>query len=324
MISEYEKEIRIDQHQSSRKGAKLKLKSDKDSLTDNSVQSASQPQHVDAALKELYASLGEAAVNPFTVEKDEAGSSVSKTTVTSKGKEKEAGEKRLQSSQETLMPYEVKRREMIELFPTMVGRDIMYVDAEAVDLLPSNSIPSRKTYRISIDALEYYSIYETRHHYHYENQTHRNFNKKDSWNHSRNARWGPSADDTNWRSRDDSHYSYGSRERDNRWQQSRSQRDSHAMWREERNGRWGSGSDPNLRHRSDPEPDMGFRDRYGDSECSMGFRDRHSDSSQPQDQGDQIDYSVWPEWKRKRRRKYRQQGRDSYPSCVIKVSRLCL
>uniref|UniRef100_A0A0P4VXE2 tRNA-splicing endonuclease subunit Sen54 N-terminal domain-containing protein n=1 Tax=Scylla olivacea TaxID=85551 RepID=A0A0P4VXE2_SCYOL len=340
IFTKYEKDIRLDQHQASRKGTKLKLGSNKASHTDDSSQSASQCKPVDAALEELYACLGDAAVNPLTLEKNGAGSSVSTVTNSSKDKEKESWKKASHSSQEILSPHEIKRRELIEMFPTMAGSEIMCVDVEHVDLLPSNSIPSKKSYRISIEALEYYSIYETRHHYHYENQSHKNWNRKESWNHSRDARWDSYGRHSNWQSRDDSYHSYGYRERerdrDNRWQHSRSQRDSYA-WREDRSGWRDSANDSSWRHYNDPDCDTRFRDRFGDSEhdrwsrdsmesrdrysgpdYDMGFSDRHSDSPQPQDR-DQIDYSMWPEWKRKRRPRSRQQGRDSYPSFMVKL-----
>ena len=322
MISEYEKEIRIDQHQISRKGTKLKLESNKAVLTDNATQSALQSKPVDAAMEELYACLGDAAVNPLTLENDAASSSVNETTVRSKGKVKETGKKASQSSPETPSAHEIRRRELIQMFPTMSGTDSMNVDVESVDFFPNNAIPSKKSYRISIEALEYYSVYDTQHHYHYENQGHRNWNRNDSWNPSRNARWGSNTDDSNWRSRDNSYSSYGFRERDNRWQQSRSQRDSHAMWREDRNGRWDTPNDSNWRRRNDPEFDRRFSDSYGGSEYDTGFRESYRDSPQRHNE-DQIDYSVWPEWKKKRRRHERQQGREKYPSCIVKVSWLC-
>lgn len=337
MLSEYEKDIRLDQHQVSRRGTKLKLGSNKASHSDDSTQSASQSKPVDAALEELYACLGDAAVNPLTLEKNGAGSSVSTVINSSKDKEKEYGKKTSQSSHETLSPHEIKRRELIDMFPTMAGSEDMCVDVEQVDLLPSNSIPSKKSYKISIEALEYFSIYETRHHYHYQNQGHKNWNRKESWNNSRDARWDSYGRHSNWQSRDDSYHSYGykerERDRDNRWQHSRSQRDSHA-WREDRSGWRGSADDSRWHHYNDPDRDTRFRDRFGDSEhdrwsrdrysgpdYDMGFRDRRSDSPQPQDR-DQIDYNVWPEWKRKKRPRSRQQGRDSYPSFMVKVSRV--
>lgn len=317
MISEYEKDIRLDQHQTSKKGVKLKLGSDKDS-----PQHAPQSQPVDAAMEELYACLGEAAVNPLTVGKDEVISPVKSTTITAEDKE---GRKMASTcDKEVLNQHEVQRRELIEMFPSMIGHDVMFVDVESAELLPKNSIPSRNRYRISIEALEYYSIYETRHQYHYQGniQRHRNWNKQDPWNRSRNGRWGSDSERSNWRSRDD--YC----ERGNRWQQySQPQWDSHGRWREERSDRWGSANDSNWRHHGDSNSDEGYRDRHGDSGHSKEFSDWHGDygdSYQSQHEEDDIDYSVWPEWKRKRRPRYRQQGREGFPSALVRVSCLYL
>lgn len=305
------------------KGVKLKLESDK-----GSPQDVPQSQSVDVALEELYACLGEAAVNPLTVGKNEVSSLVKSTTDTSK--EKEGKRKASHHDQETLSPHEIRRRELIEMFPTMIGEDVMHVDVESTELLPPNAVPSRNKYRISIEALEYYSVYETRHHYHYQsnNQRHRNWNKPEAWNHSRNGRWGSGSDRPHWQSRDDSYPPERYRDRGSRWQEHpRSQWDSRDRWREERSERWDSGNDSSWRHHSDSNSDMGYRDRHGDSRHSVGFSDRYDeygDSPQSQHQGDDIDYSVWPEWKRKRRPKFRQQGRDAFPSALVRVSYLCM
>lgn len=323
MIPEYEKDIRLDQHQTGKKGAKLKLGSDKDSPQD-----APQPQPVDDALEELYACLGEAAVNPLTVGKNETNSNVKSSTV--KPEDKEVIKKSSQPDKEALSPHEIRRRELIEMFPTMINRDVMLVDVEPVELLPKNSVPSKNRYKISIEGLEYYSVYETRHHYHYQgnSQRHRNWNKQDAWNRSRNGRWGSDSERSNWWSRDGSFCQENYRDRDNRWQQhSQPHWDSHDRWREERNERWGSANDSNWRHHSDSNSDFGYRDRYSDSEHNRGFSDRYSeydDSPQSQHQEDEVDYSVWPEWKRKRRPKFRQQGRDGFPSALVRVSCLCI
>lgn len=318
MISEYEKDIRLDQLQTSKKGVKLKLGSDKDL-----PQNAPQSQPVDAAMEELYACLGDAAVNPLTVRKDEVSSSDKSTTIIAEDKV-EGRKKASNCDKEALSPYEVRRRQLIEMFPTMIGQDVMFVDVEPAELLPKNSVPSRNRYKISIEALEYYSVYDTRHHYHYQGNTqrHRNWNKQDPWNSSRNGRWGSDSERPNWRSRDD--YS----ERGNRWQQhSQPQWDSHDRWREERSDRWGPSNDSNWRHHSNSNSDMGYRDRHGDSGHSKEFSDWHGDygdSYQSQHEEDDIDYSVWPEWKRKRRPRFRQQGREGFPSALVRVSCPCM
>lgn len=313
VFTKYEKDIRLDQHQTSKKGVKLKLGSDNDS-----PQNAPQSQPVDAALEELYACLGDAAVNPLMVGKDEVSSSVKSTTITAEDK-KESRKKASNCDKEALSPHEVRRRELIEMFPTMSGQDVMFVDVEPAELLPKNSVPSRNRYKISIEALEYYSVYDTRHHYHYQGniQRHRNWNKQDQWNRSRNGRWGSDSERPNWRSRDD--YS----ERGNRWQQhSQPQWDSHDRRREERSDRWGPANDSNWRHHSNSNSDMGYRDRHGDSGHSKEFSDWHGDygdSYQSQHEEDDIDYSVWPEWKRKRRPMFRQQGREGFPSALVRL-----
>lgn len=323
IITEYEKDVRLDQHQTNKKGVKLKLGSEKDSPQDDP-----HPQPVDAAMEELYASLGEAAVNPLSLGKDVPSSLVKSTTITSKDKE----ENRKESSHcdiETLSPHEVRRRELIEMFPSMIGKDVMFVDVEPTELLPKNAVPSRNQYRISIEALEYYSVYETRHHYHYQsnNQRHRNWSRQDTWNCFRNGRWD-SGSERSWRSRDESFHSENYREHGNRWQQhSQSHWNSHDRWREERNERWGSGNNFDWKHAIDSYSDEAYRDRRDDPGHSMGFSENYSDyggSPQSQQQGDDIDYSVWPEWKRKRRPKFRQQGRDGFPSALIRVRYFCI
>lgn len=92
--------------------------------------------------------------------------------------------------------------------------------------------------------------------------------------------------------------------------------------------RWGSANDSNWRHHNDSNSDMGYRDnRHCESGHSMGFSDRYSeydDGPQSQYQGDDIDYSIWPPWKKKRRPKFRQQGREGFPSVLVRVSCHCM
>lgn len=322
IFSEYEKNMRLDQYQANKKGVKLKLESDKDS-----PQEYSHSQPVDTVMEELYASLGEAAVNPLTLGKAESSFLVKSTTISSK--DKEGREKASQCDTETLSPHEVRRRELIEMFPTMIGKDIMYVDVEPAELLPMNAVPSRNQYRISIEALEYYSVYETRHHYHYQstNQRPRSWSRQEAWNCSRNGRWNSSSE-RSWRSRDDSFHSKNYWERGNRWQENtQSQWNSCDRWKKEKDERWDSANNFGWRQHIDSYSDEGYRDRQDVSRHAIGLSDTygdHSDGPHSQHQRDDIDYSVWPEWKRKRRPKFRQQGREGYPSSLVRVRYLCI
>ncbi|XP_071551329.1 uncharacterized protein Tsen54 [Panulirus ornatus] len=153
----YEKQIRLDQHQISKKGTKLKLKnkvSSADTQEDIEV-IESKNENLEDAVKELYAVLGSAADNPYKPLKDVPEELINIESV----ERKESFEDKRKNVHEDISAYEKKRKEFLAMFPSVPGENSFSINVEASELLPKNSIPPKKTYEISLEALDYYSLY---------------------------------------------------------------------------------------------------------------------------------------------------------------------
>lgn len=150
----------MDQHQISKKGTKLKLKNKESSADTEDIEIIEiKNENLDDAVKELYAVLGSAAKNPYKALKD-MPDDLSDTEKVFPVGTKESYEDKKKNFHEEISPYEKKRREILEMFPSVHGVSLSSINVEASELIPRSSIPTKKTYEISLEALNYYSLYK--------------------------------------------------------------------------------------------------------------------------------------------------------------------
>lgn len=320
LFSGYEKVIRLDQHQATRKTAKLQLKAkmNKAETKEDVNCDSSNQEGMDDALAEFYASLDGAT--PSSSESKDNDQGIERVSHNEKGSSQK---KRERTDSSELSEYEHKRRTFLGLFPNVEGKRIMNVSVESSDLLPANSIPHKDCYEISLEALNYYSKYDdssyepdrfyhssSRHKdrgrdLHYENS------RGDDWRHGRgNSRWNRGRSMSQGR-RD---WSGNQRHNENGSDWHRDFRGTPESWRDspehqqsKRNRDW-------HQHDDRWSYDTSHYSMYQEEECMSRSPCRST-------QKGNIDMSTRPAWKIGKRRKQKHQ-RDYYPSCLVKVRRL--
>ena len=131
VIKVYEKQLRLDQHQEKNKKSKRKHKQDLvSSNTDDKT------QDMDCALSDFYASINEY-------------------------KETENNDEQLMNDVQlpSLNDFEIKKRELIDMIPSFIDKKTFDIRVPDHDLLPTNSIPHKESYTITMDKLNFYSLY---------------------------------------------------------------------------------------------------------------------------------------------------------------------
>ncbi|XP_045620886.1 uncharacterized protein Tsen54 [Procambarus clarkii] len=206
VFTHYEKQIRLDQHQVKKKGSKLKLKtSEKSADTEKNVNiDCTTNEFLDDEMKEFYATLGKTAENSCKLEKNLATNLTEKEKSSSHKKNKSSENKEKHVHKEKPSPYEIKRRDLLDMFPTMIGERVKTVYVEPREFLPPNCIPHKEIYEISLEALNYYCLYDD------TSQTRQGQQQFNNHLKGKRNRWKNADSNETWQQRNDDSYS-------NRW-----------------------------------------------------------------------------------------------------------
>ncbi|XP_042881090.1 uncharacterized protein LOC122258885 isoform X2 [Penaeus japonicus] len=324
MFTRYEKVIRLDQHQATRKTAKLQLKdkTNKVETKEDIKCDSSNREGMDDALAEFYASLDGATSDSSEAKDDNQG--IDKV---SHNENATSQKKRGRTNSSEHNEYEHKRRTFLGLFPNVVGKSIMNVLVESSELLPANSMPIKDSYEISLEALNYYSKYDDTSH-----ESDRFYNSSSRHNERGNRLYHQSRREDDWR--------YG---RDNsRWNRDRSTSQGRRDWSSNQRHN-GNGNDWHtdssgipMAWRDSPDYHQSKRNRdwhqhddrwsydtsqYDDSwSHNMSQEDEYTNRNSGQSgHRDNVDMSIRPRWKIGKRRKQKYQ-KDYYPSCLVKLN----
>lgn len=321
LFTRYEKVIRLDQHQATRKTAKLQLKAKMNKAETKDVNcDSSNKEGMDDALAEFYASLDGAT--PCSSESKDNDQETEKLSHNEKATSQK---KRERTDSSELSEYDHKRRSFLGLFPNVVGKRIMNVSVESSELLPANSKPHKDCYEISLEALNYYSKYDDSSYepdrFYHSNSRHKERgkgshyeNNRDDWRYGRgNNRWNRDRSTSQGRrdwSNNPRHNGNGNDwHRDSRGTPE-SWRDSPEYHQSKRNRDWHQ-HDDRWSYDTSQYGDHWSHGMYQEEECTNRSPCRSTQK------GD-IDMSTRPEWKIGKRRKQKHQ-RDYYPSCLVKL-----
>ncbi|KAK7017529.1 hypothetical protein SK128_010349, partial [Halocaridina rubra] len=172
--TKYEKQIRLDQHQAKKKKNKLKLKSDNDEVLEIVYESTAKgdskkvipscgkelinleaSSDMDNALSDFYKTLGnEAKPPPGMHEKPSNIFDITHPPILNKE------ENRTTHADDKSDLYEKKKKEYLDMFPSMLGTRVQIIHVEDTSLYPKDSVPSKKVYRVNLDILNYFSKYK--------------------------------------------------------------------------------------------------------------------------------------------------------------------
>ncbi|KAK3868655.1 hypothetical protein Pcinc_025979 [Petrolisthes cinctipes] len=359
VFTKYEKEIRLDQHQSNTGRKKLKL--DKKKIVNPTDSCTSQIKVEDNSLKEFYESLGDAAKNPLLEEREDSDIHCDKKNISGDPPNFQ------QKKKEQLSDYELQWKKLLDMIPNMYGQNVINVDVESPDLLPKGCKPIKQSYQISQLGLWYYSIYEEgrpesdaprkqrgpecdwgqrwgQGNNRFQSRTRGSSwpDPPDSW---RDDRFGNSVSGDRWKDTSSGgHDRWGNCDGDiggrrwghdgNRWEDGGGSND---RWKND-GGDWGNHwKSRGENHREADHGDWRSQHFQGrdrkrkndywqhdwrepDYEQSTNHGgEYHNQQQNRRDRTDIVDYDVRPAWKRKRCVKRRQQGRDCYPSSLLWV-----
>ncbi|XP_042224256.1 tRNA-splicing endonuclease subunit Sen54-like isoform X2 [Homarus americanus] len=352
VYTRYETQIGIDRHQVSKKGVKLKLKGKNKSneAQRNKGKINTKNEALDEVMKEFYDILGPSTGSSST---PHATDTKKENSNKAKGDSKTVKE---HIPEEEFTPYEKKRRELLDMLPTMQGEKIMSVSVEPKQFLPKNSIPIKPIYQISLEALNYYSLYDTT-----PQNVYNRREKYDNWNRKgepwckegnkkyqdNRAHWTGAceSDCTDWRKenaqfsvqwnkgceRDREKRRYRVRWDNNRdvkrrqynrdgWMYGREQRgEDNLGWREQH---WRHHDDRCAQpsHFNRQALDDEHRRDYDDNEHERILNQHTNERGLDGPEEGTIDYTKKPEWKTRRRR-WQRKDVPFYPSCIVRLNR---
>ncbi|XP_053632086.2 uncharacterized protein Tsen54 [Cherax quadricarinatus] len=357
VFSRYEKQIRLDKHQLSKKGPKLNLKV-KESSNNNQKNvklDGTKEEFLDDAMKVFYATLGKTAENSCRLEKNEVVNLSDTEKLTSGRKKRSFEDKEKHKHEEEFSPYEKKRRELLDMLPTMFREKVKIVHVEQKELLPANSIPHKELYEINLEGLNYYSLYDDTPH-RWQNNSEKKFNnwkRKRNWGEERWKKpnmhsWQPHdnvSHSRNWQQDCDNFRSQWERES---WKNKKIRNNDNY----EREGQWDNSEDKGIMNRHDRDygresQKFGHYERreqqwqqsdnwracpscYDDCQGNVCHRNvqsgcqdafYHVGSNEKGYNGPNecvIDYTKTPEWKTRRRR-WKKNEVPLYPSYMVRL-----